>query len=252
MGENLKTGLDFKISEVAARIKELRQIDGISVETMARLTDVTREEYVACEEGKHDLSFAFIYKCALAFKVGVTDIIEGVSSNLESYTVTRAGEGQKIDQAHGMIYYNLAAAFKNRVAEPLFVDCIYDENAEMKDIELTSHSGQEIDIVISGSLKVQVGSHSVVLNAGDTIYYDSSTPHGMVAVGGQNCKFYAIVLTGGISYSKDITDDIIRRVSFIAPAVVYPGENELESLAENGYGILAGEFEINHYHQDRF
>ena len=62
----------------------------------------------------------------------------------------------------------------------------------------------------------------------------------------------AIVLTGGISYSKDITDDIIRRVSFIAPAVVYPGENELESLAENGYGILAGEFEINHYHQDRF
>lgn len=62
----------------------------------------------------------------------------------------------------------------------------------------------------------------------------------------------AIILTGGISYSKDIADDIIRRVSFIAPVVVYPGENELESLAENGYGILAGEFEINHYHQDRF
>ncbi len=209
MGENLTTGLDFKISEVAARIKELRQIDGISVETMARLTGVTREEYVACEAGKHDLSFAFIYKCALAFKVGVTDIIEGVSSNLESYTVTRAGEGQKIDQAHGMIYYNLASAFKNRVAEPLFVDCIYDENAERKDIELTSHSGQEIDIVISGSLKVQVGSHSVILNAGDTIYYDSATPHGMVAVGGQNCKFYAIVLTGeSKNSSKEVAEFI--------------------------------------------
>ena len=190
------TGLDFKMGEVAARIKELRQIDGISIETMAKLTGVSREEYAACEAGEHDLSFAFIYRCALAFKVGVTDIIEGVSSNLRSHTVTRKGEGQKIDQAHGMVYYNLASAFKNRVSEPLYVNCIYDENAERRDIELTSHEGQEFDIVISGSLKVQIGSHTEILNAGDTIYYDSTTPHGMIAVGGQNCEFYAIVLHG--------------------------------------------------------
>ena len=203
MEETMMTGLDFKISEVAARIKELRQIDGISVETMAKLTGVSREEYVACEEGKHDLSFAFIYKCALAFKVGVTDIIEGVSSNLKSYTVTRNGEGQKIDQAHGMIYYNLASAFKGRVAEPLYVRAIYDENAERGDIELTSHDGQEVDIVIKGSLKVQVGSHSEILHAGDSIYYDSSAPHGMVAVGGENCEFYAIVLNGEKKQNSD-------------------------------------------------
>ena len=133
--EERMTGLDFKMSEVAARIKELRQIDGISVETMAKLTGVSREEYVACEAGQHDLSFAFIYRCALAFKVGVTDIIEGESANLRSYTVTRRGEGQKIDQAHGMVYHSLAANFKNRVSEPLYVHSIYDENAERKDIE---------------------------------------------------------------------------------------------------------------------
>ena len=203
MEETMMTGLDFKISEVAARIKELRQIDGISVETMAKLTGVSRDEYVACEEGKHDLSFAFIYRCALAFKVGVTDIIEGVSSNLKSFTVTRCGEGQKIDQAHGMIYYNLASAFKGRVAEPLYVHAIYDESAERGDIELTSHDGQEVDIVISGSLKVQVGGHSEILHAGDSIYYDSSAPHGMVAVGGQDCEFYAIVLNGQKQETKE-------------------------------------------------
>ena len=194
--EDRMTGLDFKMSEVAARIKELRQIDGISVETMAKLTGVSREEYVACEAGQHDLSFAFIYRCALAFKVGVTDIIEGESANLRSYTVTRRGEGQKIDQAHGMVYHSLAANFKNRVSEPLYVHSIYDENAERKDIELTTHDGQELDIVLKGSLKVQIGSHSVVLNEGDTVYFDSSTPHGMIAVGGQDCEFYAIVLQG--------------------------------------------------------
>ena len=190
------TGLDFKMSEVAARIKELRHIDGISIETMAKHTGVSREEYAACEAGEHDLSFAFIYRCALAFKVGVTDIIEGVSSTLKSFTVTRKGEGQKIDQAHGMVYYNLASAFKNRVSEPLYVNAIYDENAEREDIELTTHTGQELNIVLKGSLKVQVGSHQEILHAGDTIYFDSSTPHGMVAVGGENCEFYAIVLHG--------------------------------------------------------
>ena len=65
-------------------------------------------------------------------------------------------------------------------------------------------------------------------------------------------KVDAIILTGGIAYNDAIADDIRSRVSFIAPVEVYPGENELESLAENGYGILSGEFDISYYHPDRF
>lgn len=188
------TGLDFKIKEMAARIKELREIENLTVEDMAAKTDVTVEEYIECENGNSDLNFAFIYRCALAFNVDVTDIIEGYSPNLRSYTVTRNGEGQKIEQAHGMTYYNLAAAFKNRIAEPLFVRSSYDAAAQLKDIELTTHAGQECDIIISGHLKVQVGDHTEVLGPGDSIYYNSSTPHGMIAVNGEDCLFYAIVL----------------------------------------------------------
>lgn len=62
----------------------------------------------------------------------------------------------------------------------------------------------------------------------------------------------AIILTGGIAHNKDIVEEISRRVRFIAPVEVYAGENELESLAENGYGILAGEFDIKYYHPDHF
>lgn len=65
-------------------------------------------------------------------------------------------------------------------------------------------------------------------------------------------KVDAIILTGGIAYSEYITSEISSKVEFIAPVLIYPGENELESLAENGYGILAGEFEIKEYHKDRF
>ncbi len=188
------SGLDFKILEMAQRIRELREITRFTPEEMAMKTDVTVAEYLACERGESDLNFAFIYRCALAFGVDVTDIIEGVSPTLKSYTVTRNGTGQKIDQAHGMVYYNLAASFQNRIAEPLYVCSAYSEEAQHRDIELTTHSGQECDIVVSGHLKVQIGSHKEVLGPGDSIYYDSGTPHGMIAVDGEDCIFYAIVL----------------------------------------------------------
>jgi len=187
--------VDAQTLEVAGRIKELREIIGYSVEDMARLTAVDVQEYSACENGEHDLTFAFLYRCASAFSVDVTDIIQGTSPKLKGYTVTRRGEGQRIEEAHGLVYYNMASAFRGRIAEPLFVHSAYSPEAEHKPIDVTTHEGQECDLVISGMLKVRVGDHTEILQAGDCIYYDSSTPHGMVAVGGMDCTFYAIVLS---------------------------------------------------------
>ena len=209
------SGLDYKIKEMASRIKELREIEGYTTYEMAAKTDVTNEEYVLCESGEHDLNFAFIYRCALALNVDATDIIDGHSPTLKSFTVTRAGQGQEIANAHGMTYYNIAYAFQNRIAEPLYVRSKYDEEAQHRDIELTTHKGQELDIVIEGQLLVQVGEHRTTLGPGDSIYFDSSTPHGMIAVNGEDCQFYAIVLnpTGESipefthSVSKDIRND---------------------------------------------
>ena len=188
------TALDYKIQEMAARIRELREIVGYTPEDMAVKTGVSVEEYLQCETGKCDLNFAFIYRCASALNVNVTDIIEGYSPKLKSFTVTRRGQGQQIAQAHGMTYYNLAYAFQNRIAEPLYVRSVYDPAAQQQDIELTSHDGQELDVVVEGQLMVQIGEHREILGPGDSIYFDSETPHGMIAVGGQDCVFYAIVL----------------------------------------------------------
>ena len=190
------SGLDFKLHEMAQRIRDLREIVGLGEEEMARQTGVELAEYRRCEAGESDLNFAFIYRCAQAFGVDVTDIIEGASPRLSNYTLTRAGEGQHIEHAHGMTYYNMAARFKKRVAEPLYVVAEYSEEAQLRPIDCTSHAGQECDIVLSGQLKVQVGEHIEILNPGDIIYYNSTAPHGMIATGGRECVFYAIVLEG--------------------------------------------------------
>jgi len=142
------TGLEYQIRGMAARIAELRAIEGYTEEEMAQKTDVSVEEYRSCERGERNLTFAFIYRCALALGVDVTDIIEGTSPTLVGHTVTRKGQGQIIEKAHGMTYHSLAGSFRNRISEPLYVVAEYTPGAERRDIELTTHEGQEIDIVI--------------------------------------------------------------------------------------------------------
>ncbi len=185
-----------RLEEVASRIKEMRNIMGFSVEEMADKTDVTTDEYVMYENAKADLPFTFIHKCAIAFDIEITDILEGHSAKLSSFTVTRKGEGQLTAKEYGIEISNLAPLFRNKIAEPYWVKYEYSEEQQKLPIHTTTHSGQEFDLIVSGSLKVQVGKHTVVLHEGDSIYYDSGTPHGMIAVDGADCVFCAVVLPG--------------------------------------------------------
>ena len=194
MSETKMTGMTYKIQEMAARIRTLREIAGLSEAEMAQRTGIPVEEYIQCESGQRDLNIAFLYRCALSFGVDMSDLIEGHSAKLRTYALTRAGEGMRIEEAHHMVGYNLASSFRNRIALPLYMELAYREGAEHEDIELTTHEGQECDIVLRGHLKLQIGSHSEILGPGDSIYYDSSIPHGMIAVDGEDCAFYAFLV----------------------------------------------------------
>ena len=87
---------ETRIKEVAERIASLREDLGITVEEMADITDYSVDEYKRLESGEQDFSFTFIYKCANAFRVEITDLMEGSSPELSGYTVTRKGEGVPI------------------------------------------------------------------------------------------------------------------------------------------------------------
>ena len=60
----------------------------------------------------------------------------------------------------------------------------------------------------------------------------------------------AIIITGGIDYSKYMTESIKKRVQFIAPVEILPGENELEALAFGGLRVLRGEEEARIYKEE--
>ena len=134
-----------KLYEIAVRIREMREIAGFSVEEMATKTDTTVEEYKKYEAGLIDFPFTFIHKCALAFDIGIMDILEGQSAHLSSYTVTRKGCGQQTAKELGIEISNLAPLFRDKIAEPYFVKYDYMEDLQNKPIHLTKHSGQEFD-----------------------------------------------------------------------------------------------------------
>ena len=183
---------EFKIREVAQRIKAVRESVGLTSEEMAEKTGVSVYEYLAYEGGAKDFSFTFIYKFANATGVEITDLMEGESPKIYSYDITRKGGGLPIVRRKGLSYMRLAPNFRNKIGEPFLVTIPYvDEQYRVPHPH--THEGQELDIVVSGQLKVRIGDNEEILNEGDSIYYDSGEPHDEWAVGGKDCKFYAVV-----------------------------------------------------------
>ena len=186
--------MEAKIKEIAERITALREIMDISQEEMAKACSISTTEYITLESGTVDFSFTFLLKCAQHFGVDMVEILTGTNPKLSEYTVVRKGAGLNIKRREGFKYEHLATYFKAKLAEPFFVSAPYLEDEQDSEIHLSSHEGQEFDFILSGSLKVQIGEHSEILNEGDAVYYNSGIGHGMIAVGGEKCDFIALVI----------------------------------------------------------
>lgn len=182
-----------KIKQIAERIKGLRTLLEFSPEEVAKECGVSVSEYLDAEEGKTDFSFTFLYNLANKFGVDIAELVSGQAPKLSYYTITRAGKGLPIERRIGFKYQHLGHLMKNRIAEPFKVLARYSEDEQEKPIALSKHEGQEFDYILKGKLKFQFEDHVEVLNEGDAVYYDSSHGHGMIATGGGDCEFLAIV-----------------------------------------------------------
>ena len=206
--------------DVAQRIWELREVNGFTSEEMASKLALSVEAYNKYESGAEDLPFSFIHNCALLFGVELSDLLEGETARLSSYAVTRRGKGRVTSKEQDIEVRDLAPRFKNKNAEPYWVTYSYSEEQQNAPISLVSHSGHEFDIIFNGQLKVQVGEHTEVLSEGDSIYYRSSTPHGMIAVGGKDCVFCAVVIpdekettdTAAVEFDEPITPAVSKEI----------------------------------------
>ena len=186
--------VDTQLKLTGKRIREIRTILDIPAIEMAAITGLSEKDYLAHESGELDSSFTFLYLCAQRFGVDISSLVTGETPKLSFYTVTRHGGGMPIKRRQEFEYRHLAAKLKNRNAEPFTVRA--KSQQEGLPISLSTHAGHEFDYVLSGKLKVQLEDKIEILEPGDSVYYDSNHPHGMVAVDCDECEFLAIVIQG--------------------------------------------------------
>ena len=186
--------MNYDIKDVSARLKGTREYLDIPAEELARKTKTDIAEYLALENGEKDFSLSFLNDCAAALGVELIELLTGATPTLKKYSLVKDGKGLPIQRREGFAYRHIAHLFSHKKAEPFIVTAPYSAKGQDLPIELSSHEGQEMDLVLSGKLKFAVGGHIEIMEPGDCIYFDAKTPHGMIAIDGQDCKFLAVLI----------------------------------------------------------
>lgn len=174
---------------IAARIRELRNIFGLSVEEVANELQIAPEIYTAYENDGSDIPISVLYHLANRYGVDLTEILTGLSPRLNTFNVVPDGMGIKIDRYEGYNIQNLAHRFMNKVMEPMLVTLLPSE----QEPALVTHAGQEFNYVLEGSIYFLFEEKRILLNRGDCVYFDPTHPHGQMAAGAEQAKFLTVI-----------------------------------------------------------
>jgi transcriptional regulator with XRE-family HTH domain len=181
-----------QIKLIAERIKGLREISGISAETVANELGIAGKLYSDYESGNVDIPIGFLYKIAQRYDTELSAILSGDNPKLHVYCIARKGKGLKVDRRKPFTYENLAFNFIHKKAEPFLVTIEPESENSMTDF--SSHPGQEFNYLLHGTLKIIIDGHEIILNEGDSVYFDSGYKHSMKALNNSTVKILAIVI----------------------------------------------------------
>jgi quercetin dioxygenase-like cupin family protein/DNA-binding XRE family transcriptional regulator len=184
--------MNEEIKQIAERLKGLRDVLEISIEEMAEVCKISPEEYIKLESGTVDISVSILHNISQVYGVELTTLMFGDEPKMSAYFITRKGKGVSVERTKAYKYQSLAAGFSKRKADPFMVTVHPKPDGEP--MYLNSHAGQEYNYVISGRMLIQINGKDLILEEGDSIYFNSELPHGMKALGDREVKFLAVIL----------------------------------------------------------
>lgn len=184
--------MNEQIKQIAERLAGLRDALEISPEEMAKVCNLTPEAYLELESGNADISVSILHQISQTYGVELTALMFGDDPKMSSYFITRRGKGVAVERTKAYKYQSLAAGFAGRKADPFLVSV--HPKCEEEPIYLNSHPGQEFNLVLRGRLMLQINGKDLILEEGDSIYFNSELPHGMKALDGEKVIFLAIIL----------------------------------------------------------
>jgi len=182
--------MNDELKNIALRIRALREISGMTVEETASNFKLTTEKYQTYENASEDIPMGFLLEFARFFKVEFTDLLTGGTPMLHTFSYVKKDRGVKVDRRAHYEYQHLAYNFANKKAEPFLVTIEPNDSP----INLNAHEGQEFNYCVDGKLMIVINGQELILEAGDSLYFNSLSPHGMKALDGTTAKFLAIIL----------------------------------------------------------
>ncbi|MCX6239915.1 MAG: cupin domain-containing protein [Bacteroidia bacterium] len=183
--------MDEQIKQIADRLCGMREVLEISPDAAAATCAITKEQYLNFESGEVDIPVSILHRMSQKYNFDITALLTGEEPHMHSYTLTRKDKGIGVDRRKDYKYQALAGNFQNRKADPFVV--VVDPKVDTT-VSFNSHPGQEFNFMIEGKLKIFIGSKEMILEPGDSIYFDSGLPHGMLALENESAKFLAIIL----------------------------------------------------------
>ena len=180
------------IKSIANRLRGLREVLELSAQEVAESCHLRVEEYMALESGESDISVNVLQTIARRYGISLDVLMFGEEPKMNAYFITRAGAGVSVERRKAYKYEALASGFRDRKADPFIVTVAPAPTAAP--MHLNSHEGQEMNYVLEGRLLLSLNGKELVLNVGDSLYFDSSLPHGMKALDGRPVRFLAIIM----------------------------------------------------------
>ena len=183
--------MDEQIKLIADRLCGMREVLEVSPEEAAKTCAITTEQYLQFESGKVDIPVSILHRMAQKLNLDLTILLTGEEPHMHSYTLTRKDKGTRVERQKAYKYQALAGNYQHRKADPFMVVV---EPAENSTVSFNSHPGQEFNYLLEGKMKFFIGIKEMTLEPGDSIYFDSELPHGMLALDNRPAKFLAIIL----------------------------------------------------------
>ncbi len=179
-----------ELQAVADRLKGLRDVFDVSVEEAAKVCGIATDEYLEYESGTKDIPVSVLHSMAKKYGIELTTLISGDEPHMRSYFLTKKGKGLSVERRADYKYQALAHGFISRKAE-FFTVTVSPDNEE---IHFNTHPGHEFNYMIEGSMRIIVDGKEMLLEEGDSLYFDATKPHGMKAEGGKDAKFLAVIV----------------------------------------------------------
>jgi quercetin dioxygenase-like cupin family protein len=183
--------MNEEIKQIAHRLHGLREVMGVTIEEMAKVCRCDVNEYQELEDGNHDISVCTLQRVSHAFDIPLDTLMFGEEPKMKAYYLTRAGKGMSIERQKAYKYQALASGFKNRKMDPYIVTV---EPKASTEVSLNTHEGQEFNMVLSGRLELTINQKVLVLNPGDSLYFNGNLPHGMRALEEKPVQFLAMII----------------------------------------------------------